>query len=682
MESENSIRLKLKRYLEGLGYPAESVLFEYGNSSRGFIDVVIRLKDSILIIGEIKSSINISRSEIGYDPIARTLQKNAENLAAKFYFISDGKNHIWLNTGVTGRPEIIDPVGFDQFDDHASASDFLKQKLQEVSNFVKSNPFTGDHLYDLSIVLYDRVLFESKSRPRGFREDLFKQTPYLRTVSETITHEITWERVDQLLGGINLRVETAIVLNFIDEVFEENRVEWSVPRWLADFMVKLINLKPKDVVIDLFTRNGVISSQAHLNGFTNVISYFSNQRDFYWIRVQNLLADGNEGILRFEPSPLESNQFFSLNAKGVLIAPPFNRRVNYFNSAIGINDSTVVAAELSLGGIDDDGRIVTIVPDSFLNSSQFKKARSFFYHNFHIESIISLPNDTFHPYSYVKTSLLVIRKTNVPDKKCLFASLDGIPKRKLESPVIRRILDCVEMIRSNMVIEPSATAFVVDKLDVDNFQFSKYFFETKYSDQDQQQPGYLPVPLLAIVESVTRGAPIIEATQNGGITFISPASIRRMQVVRDSLSIANKDKLPANIKYVEKDDILINSIGTHRGAAALVDASLAGMPINRHIILIRPRKDYVLPGYLAVALNSDYVQEQFLNKSAGVIPSLNLKSLDDIFVPLPDLDEQTRIFSEYLKLIDGISKEEQNLYALRKQLNEKLSTLGKEGKSL
>jgi len=119
-----------------LGYPQESILFEYDNDGRSRVDVVVKLKETILLIGEIKSSIKIVKSEIGYDPIARKLQKEAEMLQSKFYFISDGRNHVWLNTGITGRPEIIEPVAFDQFNNEASKSDYLKQKLFEVLNFV------------------------------------------------------------------------------------------------------------------------------------------------------------------------------------------------------------------------------------------------------------------------------------------------------------------------------------------------------------------------------------------------------------------------------------------------------------------------------------------------------------------------------------------------------------------
>lgn len=243
------------------------------------------------------------------------------------------------------------------------------------------------------------------------------------------------------------------------------------------------------------------------------------------------------------------------------------------------------------------------------------------------------------------------------------------------------MLTNLRLYRDGGIVTPSELGFIVKLLDVESFQYSKYWLELNYKSTSAQ--GFTTVPLRELTHDIFRGSPITEnKEERGDIPFLSPASVRKMLIVKESLSYTTKNKIPKNSVHAELDDILINSIGNYRGSAALVSSETVGLPINRHLFLIKPNRNWVLPGYLSVILNSEIVLEQLLDRSSGIIPSLNLKSFDNIYIPLPSLAQQEKIFNEFSIIANQINESEKQLLLLNKKLSQKLNQLGKEATSL
>ncbi len=156
-----------------------------------------------------------------------------------------------------------------------------------------------------------------------------------------------------------------------------------------------------------------------------------------------------------------------------------------------------------------------------------------------------------------------------------------------------------------------------------------------------------------------------------------------MQLIEEELSFTSNENLPKSINVVKENDIIINAIGSHRGSATIVPSRLEGTPINRHVILLQANLDMIIPGYLAIALNSKYVQNQFFDKSSGtVIPALSTKSFEEIYVPVPNMTRQAEIYSEYLVLINKLNESESAVSKLKSQIAQKLNVLGKEANKL
>lgn len=687
--AEESLRPKIKRYLEGLGYPSESILFEYPTPHFAKVDAVVKINSQVLIACEIKTKVNLQAlSEIGYDPIARKLQKEAEELDVKNYFISDGTIYLWLKTGSTGRPEPIDPIPYNHFQIVNQGANFLYEKLIRIGEITRANPITGDFLYDLSIILYCRIQEEK-------RIDLTNKYSWQDWITEQIRRSDNslnysrvndiYEKVQHILEAEQILKDPNTVFKFVDKIFEERRTEWGVPRWLADFMAKVLDIQSGQIVLDIFSRTGVLTAAANLNGADRTISVFNTDRDQFWIRIHQLIT-GKEADVRFEPSLLTAPIFTVVvnSYDRILIAPPFNLKIDSYNNYLyktGVNDSTAILIEVALDSLYDGGRIVAIVPESFLSSGYFVKARKYLLAYAGIEAIISLPNNTFHPFSLVKTSLLVITKRKTSNT--FLASIEGAyssSSKSIDAIAQTQMLTNLRLYRDGGIVTPSELGFIVKLLDVESFQYSKYWLELNYKSTSAQ--GFTTVPLRELTHDIFRGSPITENKEERGDIPLSPASVRKMLIVKESLSYTTKNKIPKNSVHAELDDILINSIGNYRGSAALVSSETVGLPINRHLFLIKPNRNWVLPGYLSVILNSEIVLEQLLDRSSGIIPSLNLKSFDNIYIPLPSLAQQEKIFNEFSIIANQINESEKQLLLLNKKLSQKLNQLGKEATSL
>ena len=683
----------VKKYLEDLGYPSESIFFEYHTENRNIIDIVVKKEDGIYIVVEIKNpnSLNLnSIDDIEYHPLTRRVQKEAQEVNAEYFVLTNGDEYLWMKTGIGGRPEKVEKVFYSDFDIIKNTDkQFLDIVLNHVFEYLKNLPITGNRLYDMSIVLYGKL-----KREIDFNFNL-NEIEYNHFINNEINYlfdrkysdqEIIFEAIERL-ETVNLIENKLAVIEFIDNLFLKNSKDLIVPRWLADLMSKILTTNKSDKIIDMFARNGSVSSSAYFNQNENVITYYTNKEYFYWIKIQQLLFLKKEVNIVLDSAQIDGEFNYSgTPPKAFLIAAPFNVKIltkNY--DYTGVKDSTSLFIQNALNAVEKNGKVVVIVPDNFLSSNQFLKFRKHIIKNNNIESIISLPQDSFKPYSSVKTTLITIIKGQ-KNSQTFFAALEDSPKEylidcsKFES--ISNVIENYIKFKNYGGINPSKFGFVVNEINFENLHFSKYLF-TQNLDEKSFNKNYIFVPLKELVNNIFRGDQLVSDNQIGDIPYIAPASIRRMRIVKDGFSYTSKKLIPQKNIKTEFGQILINAIGPNRGKAALVSSEFTNMLINRHIIGLKVNENLVIPGYLAIAINSKIVQEQFLDKSSGsVIPSLNFKSLEEIIIPLPNVETQQKMILEF----ESLSVEYMNMLIkmsnLKNEFNERLNVLGKEENKL
>lgn len=696
MEFEAQAYNEIKKYLESLGYPSSSIFPEY-NLPNSKVDAVIKSADRILIAVDIKKSVavkSIRMDEIGYHPISRNLQKAASELNAKYYLLSDGEEHLWLKTGQNGRPEKTTAVRYAQFHAHTlSEFEFTKELLAHTAEYIRNFPLTGDHLYDVSIVLYAKLkqdLSGGKDISVNFQNMIGKH--HIDEKSPTgYSPDAILQEAQERLKDINLIENRIAAFEFIDSFFETSRKEWNVPRWMADLMIALTDQDKKAELLDMFSRNGTVTSAAYLRKFQNIRSYYTSHNELYWIKIQQILGNKKESEIRFEPGLLKGN-FEVLPDSSmdvVLLAPPFNLKFEYVYSDLGrqgIKDSNALFLEASLNVTNRSGQVIAIVPDGFLLSAQFKRVRDYF--RPYIEAIISLPDDAFRPFSSVKTSLMILSKSYAgKQEKVFMASLDKIPDSsplyKEYDSVTESILQNLRSFRKGKAIVPSKNGFIVDKLNIENFHVAKYWLDEHARPSDAIKSGFSILPLKELIKNISRGNSIVNDI-DGDIPCINPAVVRELRLNMEHLSYTSKEMLPnGRIQRVGMNDVLVNIIGPYRGKAALVSREFEEMLVNRHIAIIKPNTDLIIPGYLAIALNSQFVQEQFHDQTSGtVIPALNLASFDHILIPVPGLETQIEIYKEFAQQLDELASINERATVLEGEITKKLFNLSKQGDKL
>lgn len=678
MKTENDIYIDVIKYLNDLGYGTETIEYEIRTPSDRRIDLLISAQGNNLIALDIKKQLDINNfksEDIGYNPSVRQLQRFSNELQAIVFIITDGVNYFWFKTAESGRPILIEPIHASKiYNTKLSDSEYLYALLDHVSSFLENFPITGDLSFDLSLAIYSKISSDL-NLPFDISYDYLKINFRTENFSESkdIINQILerWDSLDFTESRLD-------VLAYIEKFHSKNKIDWQVPRWLADFMISFYPQDyPKDEALDLFSKSGIIMSSAYLNGWEKVNSSYFNKTNEFWIKSKELLSGGKNDNSEFNPNLLLFEQFENrsdiLNC--VFLAPPFGLKFDSNESRA--KDAVELLIYKALDKVKIGGYVIAIVPDGILLSSRNNKFRYFLKQYNAIKGIINLSVDTFKPYTSVSTSILIIQK-GIDEDSTFFASLEEIPLRNKNTNLENIKIEWKSFLNQG-ALSNTKNGFISNELDIENFHFSNYWLKNNPNGFQNLQNGFENVPLKELIYELRRGNSIKQDTGEG-IPFITPASVRSMKLLPEGISFSNSNIISKNITRVFKDDILINIISTQRGSAALVTEEFEGLPINQHIIVIRPNIRLIRPLYLAVAMNSEYVQKQLQEGStATVIPALSIKSFESIYIPVPPFYIQDKICDNYNDIANKISQTEKELSKHSLNLKNILLNLGKEG---
>lgn len=176
--------------------------------------------------------------------------------------------------------------------------------------------------------------------------------------------------------------------------------------------------------------------------------------------------------------------------------------------------------------------------------------------------------------------------------------------------------------------------------------------------------GWQRVPLKDLCTPVQAGpagrAQDKERTQaDGGVPVVLPRDLRGQRItVAEPAAVPAipRERARALEKYLlAEDDILITRTG-NVGRLALVTAEHGGWLFHPNLVRIRLRDTApARASYLAAYLSSDIAQDWIRTRTAGsVIPSMSIRTLGELPVPLPPVTEQEAIGATLAALDDKI----------------------------
>ncbi|MFN8238586.1 MAG: restriction endonuclease subunit S, partial [Chitinophagales bacterium] len=152
-----------------------------------------------------------------------------------------------------------------------------------------------------------------------------------------------------------------------------------------------------------------------------------------------------------------------------------------------------------------------------------------------------------------------------------------------------------------------------------------------------------------------------------GSKFIRITNLKRNQIEID-LSDLKYVKLPVSIEGIRsklmEGDLLI-SITADLGIIGVVSSTLDDAFVNQHISLVRLNSSIVVPKFIGYFLSSSYGQAMFnLLNDGGAKAGLNLKTINNIFVLKPKIEEQEMIVKKIEKVNEVILKFKEELSKL------------------
>ncbi|MEX0084940.1 N-6 DNA methylase [Clostridium butyricum] len=482
-----------------------------------------------------------------------------------------------------------------------------------------------------------------------------------------------------LLENISLEeVSTMDLLSIIDEVFiSESKIkQYRIPNWLAEFMVKVSDVKENAKILDLNNRFGEITTSATIlsNNIPVGGVYGINlgmegaiiskiQQLMLGNRAENIIIENDidEHLIERHNIPMPTN---------IITALPFGvrRDTRYFYKSynFGCNKFEDYLLRLAINWTQNNGVIVALVNESFLfEDGNRRKFRNQLLEEVSLRAIISLPSGALLPSSSVKTSIIVLNKV-IPKNDNLIFMADI----KNDVSNISHILNEYSkyMTNNNEPIKSENFSIVTRcELNRRNLTVKNYLPIYNKSYGLMKYPMY---KLEDITSDLKRGR-ASKVIDDGQINLLGPAAIRPLEIVKSNIGNTTVEQLGTRPIQVRYKDVVINNIGTYLGAAAMVEEEIIDTVISQHVVLVRANISLILPEYLAIALNSDFVKEQIYRTSNGsVMPSISLQNLKEVEIPVPDIEEQKHI-------VNKIYESRNKIVQIKKLLNENIAIFEK-----
>ena len=436
---------------------------------------------------------------------------------------------------------------------------------------------------------------------------------------------------------------------------------------------------------------------------------------------QLLIEPGTSLDLRLETEELQTGllgntpQRFSV----VLTNPPFSMNYERKDPAearilseylLSANDegravsslkSSVMFIERYWELLEDQGRLVTVMDNSVLNTATDQSARRFIRENFVVKAIIELPKNAFvKAESSVSTSVLYLRKKTSPAEQqpaiymalCTNVGHNDSGRDRPELNQLPSLPDEYCQYEETGTLPDVHRGFIVQsselnvgnttrRLDAAYFN-PDYFATLAQLDEMSTERGWEVVVLDDLLDASNRKGALTGGATPLGARYpdYGPKFIRVQNVHPNRLdwSLETDACIPTDIhngqlsrSQLQPGDVVFTITGSY-GNAAVVPDNFAPANINQHSVRIRVDRDRVKPEYLAAFLNSSLCRPQVDRTATGSSrPALDYRSVRQLRILVPPLAEQDAIIKKVTAKVEDL-----------RHLESRLSTVGDEMQSI
>jgi len=320
--------------------------------------------------------------------------------------------------------------------------------------------------------------------------------------------------------------------------------------------------------------------------------------------------------------------------------------------------------------LNPTGKAGVIVPEGivFQAANAYKNLRKYLVEDDLLYAVISLPAGVFNPYSGVKTSVLLMDKTLAKKKdEILFIKINndgydlGAQRRELKDSDIPEVIKIIKDYQDGMDVSDNALVTMASKEDIAEQDY--ILVGERYKEVTIVNTDYPMIELGEICDLLAgNSAPQDKKFfTNGKYPFFRTADVGNVHL---------SDNLVEAKDYLNDDGI--NGLKIFPRGTILLPKSGASTFLNHRAIL---GVDGYVSSHLACIVcdekkvNNKYLYRVLINIDAKSLtadqgyPSLNIKQISSIKIPLPPLHIQEEIVKEiegYQKIIDGAKQVVEN----------------------
>lgn len=476
--------------------------------------------------------------------------------------------------------------------------------------------------------------------------------------------------------------------------------EYFTPRHIVKTMVRLVNPQIGEKIYDPFCGTGGFLIESFRYIYNNMARTDANlallrENTVYGNEITNtaritkmnmiLAGDGHSNIEMKDSlaNPVDGTETYmdesgKIHHRGfdiVLANMPYSQKTKYgslYDLPSTNGDSICVQHCMkAINSAAPNGRMALVVPEGFLFRKDLTKTREYLLDYCQLQSIISLPQGVFLPYTGVKTDIIYATKVNQKvkssEKKKTFwyfdVKSDGYTldnhRRKLDSPSDLSKYEEYRKLDEDQANDMLKVGFEVIPLSKVR-QNSSILVGSRYRTQTEKNTKY---PLISLSDEnyfqiCSGGTPSSTVPEywNGDINWITLADLPADDFVTEirttQRTISEQGLNNSNAKLLPKNTVVVSTRATI-GRVGIARTELATNQGFKNIIVRRP--DEILPEYVAYILTS---QTDFMMHlaSGATFKEISKENFCTIQIPLLPIEQQRQLVLDiagYRKVIAG-----------------------------
>lgn len=471
--------------------------------------------------------------------------------------------------------------------------------------------------------------------------------------------------------------------------------QFRTPRHIIDFMVKVVDPKKDDSILDpaCGTAGFLISAYKHVMAsnekdgrpggalkpserkkLADNIRGYDISPDMVRLSLVNLYLHGFATPNIFEYDTLTSEERWTDTADVILANPPFMSPKGgikpHKHFSVQSNRSEVLFVDYMAEHLTPNGRAAIIVPEGiiFQSAGAYKQLRKYLIeHNF-LWAVVSLPAGVFNPYAGVKTSILFLdkalaRKTD----QILFVKVEadgfdlGAQRRPIDKNDLPEALGILNEYKKTLRVSETLRVLMVpvSKL-AESGDYNLSADRYREVTHSQKQIATL-VALKDVCELIVDGDWVESKDQSdSGIRLIQTGNVGFGEYVDkgDKARFISEEKfIELNCKEIFPGDVLISRLPDPVGRACFVPKLEIRMITAVDCTIVRFDKTKIIPEYFVyLTITDGYYKELAQYLTGASRQRISRKNLEQVQIPMPPLEIQRQIVDEiaaHQRIIDG-----------------------------